>query len=91
MNMIKKTTIAALAVTVLATGGLFGAGTSADAAPSVRIAPVQNGAVMATQVGYYHHHHYRRHYYGYHCFWIQRKFWDDYSGDYYFKPVRVCE
>ena len=91
MSMIRKCTLAAGAVAVIAGSGLSTIST-ASAMTGLRVAPVESTAVAATEVGFKKHRkHFRKHYYGYypHCFWKPKKFWDPYYG-YYWKKIHVC-
>jgi sterol desaturase/sphingolipid hydroxylase (fatty acid hydroxylase superfamily) len=91
---IRKTTLAALSVAVIATSGVFAAPTASNAMSGVRAAPVETSTVQATNVGWRHHHRHHRHWRGYWgyggCFWKTKRFWDPYYGGYYFKRVRIC-
>jgi hypothetical protein len=97
MNSIKKTTMAALAVAVLATSGVLAAPTASSAMSGVRVAPVESSAVQATKVGWRHHRRHRRHWghrrhrWGYGgCFWKKRRFWNEYYGEFVYRRVRIC-
>ena len=91
MSLIARTATTALAGAVLAVGLAVAA--PANAAPMIRVAPVETAG--ATQVGYYgnFHGHYNPygwgHGFGYrHCFWKKKKFWNHYG--WYWKRIKVC-
>ena len=85
MSFIGKTALSAIAGAVLMAGA-----STASAAPTIRVAPVET-APVTTQVGY-HGYFYGGHGYGYgykrHCFWKKKRFWGYYG--YYWKRVKVC-
>ena len=84
MNLATKTSALALAGAILASTAAF---STANAAPMIRVAPVETS--QATQVGYYGGY-YGGYGYGYkhHCFWKKKRFWGYYG--YYWKRVRIC-
>lgn len=95
MTNLRKTALAALAVTVLATSGLFATPGASSAMSTVRVAPVEASTQDVVEVGNRRHrrgrHHWRhRHGYRHHCFFVERKFWDEYRGRYFWKPVKIC-
>lgn len=94
-----KTVSAAIAVTVIAAGGMFTAPATASAAGMARLAPVESSGPTATQVGFKghfkhgHYGHYNVYYGGYYpyypnCFWKKQKIWTPYGWQW--QKVKVC-
>ncbi len=88
MTKFRKTASAALAIAVLATSGIAATTASSNAAPTLRVAPVES-STNTTQAGY-HGSYYGgyNNYYQPHCFWKKKRFWGGYG--YYWKRVRIC-
>ena len=103
-NKTFKSTIAALALVVLATsGGTASAGVASITLGNLSTAAIEAGEskTASTKVGYRrrhghgHNHGYRRHNrwghgYGHRRCQVKKRFWDSYTYSYYYRWVNVC-
>ena len=88
MNMIKKTAVAALAVTVIATGSLATA-SQAQAGKFKHGAAIGLGLGLLGGLAIANHHNRTTHYTTRRCWWEEQVRYDRY-GDPYYKDVKVC-
>jgi len=96
-NLLRKSTMTALAVAVLSTSGVFAASGTANAAlgiASPNNSTVQEQTAEGAKVAHRRHRHGRRHrhHWGHwrydDCFWKRKRYWD---GDgYYYRNIRIC-
>jgi len=92
----RKSILAAVAFTVLATNGMVGTTSSAQAGVAnmnITTAVISDQGIQPIKV---HSRRYRRHSHnhhghghGHHCFWKTKKF-HDYWGNHYYKKIKVC-